>query len=31
VNFDADGQHDVNDLKEVKEYIKNYHKTDVFL
>lgn len=31
VNFDADGQHDISDLKDVKKYINDHNKTDVFL
>jgi len=31
VNFDADWQHDVNDLKDVKKHIHDHPKIDVFL
>lgn len=31
VTFDADGQHDVNDLKDIKKHIEEHKKVDVFL
>lgn len=31
VNFDADGQHDLNDLQDVKKHIHDHPKVDVFI
>jgi hypothetical protein len=31
INFDADGQHDINDIKTFEKYLKNHPETDILL